>query len=76
MSIIDIKNTVVTVENAKEIIKEVNLQIEKLSEVYGFIPAKWKPIPVSHPYLYVKRAEAEKLLKKAQQINAIEKEKP
>jgi len=56
------ENTVVTSENAEAVIEAANAQIEKLKELYGAIPKRWKPIPVSHPHLYAKRAEAEKIL--------------
>lgn len=58
------KKTIVTVENARQVIELANLEIENLKKQYGHIPKNWKPIPVSHPHLYAKRAEAEKLLKR------------
>ena len=58
------KNTIVTVDNAQQVIELANLEIENLKKQYGHIPIGWKPMPVRHAHLFVKRAEAEKLLKR------------
>jgi len=55
------KRTAVTKDNAEAVIIECDRLIEELKSSYGFIGKGWKPIPVSHPHLYQKRAEAKRL---------------
>ncbi len=48
----------------KKVIRLANEKIESLKQCYGFISAGWKPVVISHPWLFEIKTEARLVLEK------------
>jgi hypothetical protein len=57
------ENTIVTESNASKVIAAANEWIAQSKQTYGFISKRWKPLIVSDPWIYEKRAEANRILR-------------